>query len=120
MNRIVLQCQTLSKIYQQGDLRVQVLSDINLEVQEGERVAIVGSSGTGKSTLLHLLAGLDAPTGGEVKLKGTSLANLSETKRSEMRQSNDWFRLSVSSFTPGVYSSGECHDATFDSKNFKL
>ncbi len=85
MNRIVLQCQTLSKIYQQGDLRVQVLSDINLEVQEGERVAIVGSSGTGKSTLLHLLAGLDAPTGGEVKLKGTSLANLSETKRSEMR-----------------------------------
>ena len=85
MNKIVLQCRTLSKIYQQGDLRVQVLSDINLEVREGERVAIVGSSGTGKSTLLHLLAGLDSPTGGEVKLKDTSLANLSETKRSEMR-----------------------------------
>ena len=85
MNNIVLQCQTLSKIYHQGDLRVQVLSDINLDVREGERVAIVGSSGTGKSTLLHLLAGLDAPNGGEVKLKNTSLATLSEAKRSEMR-----------------------------------
>lgn len=85
MNNIVLQCQTLSKIYHQGDLRVQVLSDINLDVREGERVAIVGSSGTGKSTLLHLLAGLDAPSGGEVKLKDTNLATLSESKRSEMR-----------------------------------
>jgi lipoprotein-releasing system ATP-binding protein len=62
-----------------------VLNGIDLEVNEGEQIAIVGTSGSGKSTLLHLLGGLDAPTAGEVSVLGQSLALMNETMRGELR-----------------------------------
>ena len=54
----------LSKRYVDGPTEVQVLDDLDLVIREGERVAIVGESGVGKSTLLHILGTLDRPTGG--------------------------------------------------------
>ena len=69
MTDIVLKAESLSKVYRQGNLEVPVLDEINLQVHKGEQLAVVGSSGTGKSTLLHLLAGLDDPTGGAVLSK---------------------------------------------------
>ena len=81
----VLECRALTKTYRGGPLDVPVLLGIDLAVLPGERVAIVGASGSGKSTLLHLLGGLDAPTGGEVRVQGAPMASLSETARGRVR-----------------------------------
>jgi len=81
----VLECRALTKTYRGGPLDVPVLLGVDLAVLPGERVAIVGASGSGKSTLLHLLGGLDAPTGGEVRVQGAPMVSLSETARGRVR-----------------------------------
>lgn len=81
----VLGCSDLHKRFVQGPLSVEVLNGVNLEVAEGERIAIVGASGSGKSTLLHLLGGLDTPTSGEVHVAGRSISSLDETERGRLR-----------------------------------
>ena len=85
MTDTVLRADSVSKLYQQGTLDVSVLDGINLQIGKGEQIAIVGSSGTGKSTLLHLLAGLDVPTAGTVSLNGRNLSELSESERGKLR-----------------------------------
>jgi len=81
----ILEAKSISKIYDEGKIKTEVLLGLDLTIQAGERVAIVGSSGSGKSTLLHLLGGLDTPTTGEVWLKGVCLNQLNETQRGELR-----------------------------------
>ena len=66
----LLQAVQLEKQYVDGPAVVQVLSGLELEIEPGERVAIVGESGVGKSTLLHLLGTLDQPTGGRLLFEG--------------------------------------------------
>ena len=86
MNKMVnsiLGCQNLNKTY--TGLDVAVLNGIDLNINQGEQIAIVGVSGSGKSTLLHLLGGLDAPTGGGVELVGNNLSQLSETQKGNLR-----------------------------------
>jgi lipoprotein-releasing system ATP-binding protein len=85
MNNIVLACHDLSKSYVDGANRVDVLRQMDLEVQQGEMVAIVGSSGSGKSTLLHLLGGLDTPSHGQVILNGKNVHRLSEVDKCRLR-----------------------------------
>lgn len=76
MNDIVLSCTGLCKTYQQGKYAVEILQNIDFQVKKGERVAIVGASGSGKSTFLHLLGGLDEPTAGSVSMNGQVLSEL--------------------------------------------
>ncbi|MBL8266627.1 lipoprotein-releasing ABC transporter ATP-binding protein LolD [Steroidobacter sp.] len=85
MSDPVLACNNLSKHFQQGDTRVEVLKDINLVIHPGERVAIVGASGSGKTTLLQLLGGLDLPTSGEVSIAGQQINQLSDKERGDLR-----------------------------------
>lgn len=90
MNKIdqqtsVLRARSLSKRFIEGPLQVEVLRDIDLDVQQGEQIAIVGRSGSGKSTLLHLLGGLDTPTAGEIWVSGQSLQTLGERARGRLR-----------------------------------
>ncbi len=84
-DRIVLACSGLARTFDEGGLDVSVLQDVNLDVAEGQQIAIVGSSGSGKSTLLHLLGGLDQPSAGKVMLAGEAFTDMSETRRSRLR-----------------------------------
>ena len=81
----VLEAENLSKRFHEGPLDVTVLQGVDLRVGAGETLAIVGQSGSGKSTLLHLLGGLDAPTGGRVRLMGQDLSGLSPAQQGALR-----------------------------------
>ncbi|MGV3344895.1 lipoprotein-releasing ABC transporter ATP-binding protein LolD [Enterobacteriaceae bacterium LUAb1] len=82
---MLLQCDKLSKCYQEGTVQTRVLHDVSFSMASGDMMAIVGSSGSGKSTLLHLLGGLDTPTSGEVIFNGESLNALSAAAKAELR-----------------------------------
>lgn len=71
--------------HQAGANRIEILNGLNLQVAQGESVAIVGSSGSGKSTLLALLAGLDVPTGGAIEVAGQPFSALDEDARAAVR-----------------------------------
>ena len=81
----ILSCNSLSRSFGINETKIEVLKEVDIRVEIGERVAIVGSSGSGKSTLLHLLGGLDLPTAGEVVVAGQNLNDLTESKRSNLR-----------------------------------
>ncbi|MDH3608869.1 MAG: lipoprotein-releasing ABC transporter ATP-binding protein LolD [Gammaproteobacteria bacterium] len=82
---IVLQCENLSKAFDSGPVRVEVLKNINFNVEQKSRVAIVGASGSGKSTLMHLLGGLDVPNSGKVTVCGEDMSALSDASRGRLR-----------------------------------
>lgn len=85
MNNPVLRCSGLTKSFGSGELRVDVLSNLELAVPRGESVAIFGASGCGKSTLLHLLAGLDRPDSGTVEIAGRRIDGLADTDQAQLR-----------------------------------
>ena len=85
MTDLVLECRDLCKDYAVGPQNLRVLNNVQLHLQRGERVAIVGSSGSVKTTLLNMLGGLDTPTSGEVRLAGRQLSALKEVERGRLR-----------------------------------
>ena len=83
---IVLEALDLTKVYVGGDGgSITVLDGINLQVSRGQMIAVVGASGTGKSTLLQLLGALDKPTRGSVRIAGQSAAGRTDDELSELR-----------------------------------
>lgn len=85
IKHLVLDAQHIQRYYEDGDNRVEVLRDVNLQVATGEMVAIVGASGSGKSTLLHVLGLLDKPSAGKLAIAGQSTETLNEKQRSQIR-----------------------------------
>lgn len=83
--RVQIATRQLFKSYQKGSFGIPVLQGIDLEIYEGEFLAIVGSSGCGKSTLLHLLGTLDRPDAGEVHFDGHRIDNLPSASRDILR-----------------------------------
>ena len=75
----------LCKSYYEGLTELAVLKGVNLEVQTGEILAIIGASGVGKSTLLHLLGGLDRPTRGEIFYEGQDIFKLNDKRLDRFR-----------------------------------
>ena len=82
---VVLSCQELTKVYDEGPETLIVLNGINVDVRRGERVAIIGSSGSGKTTLLNMLAGLDNVSSGSVSVCGQNMAVMSDIERGDLR-----------------------------------
>ncbi len=85
---MILAAQRLRKSFVQGQKTIEVLSDVNFELGRGETVAIVGTSGSGKSSLLAILAGFLRPDGGDVLWNGASSNQWTEKKWSEFRKKN--------------------------------
>lgn len=84
MNKII-ECQNLGYSYNDGKNETSVLNTLNLNIDLGESIAILGQSGCGKSTLLNLLGGIDKPSSGKVLLNNTNLATLNETRITQLR-----------------------------------
>ncbi len=81
----LLECRAITRYYDDGVSRTEVLKGLDLEVMPGSTLAIVGVSGSGKSTLLHLLGGLDTPNEGDITIQGQRINTMSETERSRFR-----------------------------------
>ena len=88
---VILEARDLVKRYPLGEGEVTALRGITLAVEQGEFVAIMGSSGSGKSTMLHLLGGLDLPTSGEVVIDGVNISQLDEEHRTLTRREKTGF-----------------------------
>lgn len=83
---VILETKKLQKNYGSGDTLVKALDQVDLQIQNGEFVAIVGTSGSGKSTLLHMLGGLDRPTAGEVFVDGKDIFSLKDEELTIFRR----------------------------------
>ncbi|WP_456695748.1 ABC transporter ATP-binding protein [Aeromicrobium sp. P5_D10] len=86
MSEVVLELRAVSRVHGEGAAEVHALRDVDLQLVEGELVAIMGPSGSGKSTLLTLAGGLDRPTQGEVVVEGKSLAHATAKQLAAMRR----------------------------------
>ena len=84
-DRAVITCRNLAKTFIEGPRPVNVLKGLEFSIGASERVAIVGASGSGKSTMLHLLGGLDQPTAGEVDVDGQDIFSLDADERGRLR-----------------------------------
>lgn len=84
-SKVIIRAHNLNKTYHKSRQQITVLHNINLEIRQGEIVAITGASGSGKSTLLHLLAGLDRPTNGQVIVNNQDLSKMSDKQLSQFR-----------------------------------
>ena len=82
----LIQTENLTKIYGSGETAVIALDHVNIQVEEGEFVAVMGPSGCGKSTLLHLLGGLDRPSEGGVSIDGTAIADMKDDDLTRLRR----------------------------------
>lgn len=99
---IAVEARELSKSYDDQGAEVFALQDVDLEVDEGEFVAVMGPSGSGKSTLLHLLGALDAPTSGDVLVAGRPLASLSKTELATLRRDQIGFVFQFFNLIPSL------------------
>lgn len=91
MSKPIIRCNNLSKIYNEEKKPVKVLSALNMQLNAGELLGIIGVSGVGKTTLLQLLGGLDQPTSGEVIIMGKNLTHMSEKQKGQFRNKNIGF-----------------------------
>jgi putative ABC transport system ATP-binding protein len=100
MSKPVLQIQKLSKTYMLGKRPVQALTDLNLQVNEGEFVAIMGPSGSGKTTLLNMIGCIDKPTTGELLLDGIDVARMPENQLYKIRRDKMGFVFQTFNLLP--------------------
>lgn len=91
MSDVVIQTNNLTKEYVRDEFRVMALDDANLQVHQGEFIALMGPSGSGKSTLLHLMAAMDRPSSGTISVFGQNLQGLSDAEIARWRNTHIGF-----------------------------
>lgn len=90
----------VTKTYEEAGVSRTVLSEVSLELGCGEFVVLLGKSGTGKSTLLNLIGGIDAPTSGDVRIDGRSITRMNDTERTLYRRNNIGFVFQAFNLIP--------------------
>lgn len=81
----IIQLVNVEKYFEENSKKIEILKDLNLEIFEGEKIAIIGPSGSGKSTILSLIAGLDIPNSGEILVEGNIINKMNEVQLSKYR-----------------------------------
>ncbi len=84
-SRPIISCRNLSKVYRMGEQEVRALDGVDLDIREGEFVAIMGPSGSGKSSLMNLIGALDRPTTGEMWINGRALSEMTRDELADLR-----------------------------------
>jgi putative ABC transport system ATP-binding protein len=100
--KIVLEAQDLTRKVSSPEGTLAIVSDVSLQILQGETVALVGASGAGKSTLLAMLAGLDLPTAGRVLLDGSVLNEMDEDARARLRANRVGFVFQAFHLVPSL------------------
>ena len=88
---VLVEIRNLSKVYERGRQKVEVLHHVNLGIEKGDFLALMGPSGSGKTTLLNLIGGLDSPTEGTLSIAGKRIDDLGESALARWRASNVGF-----------------------------
>ncbi|HWT74192.1 MAG TPA: ABC transporter ATP-binding protein [Mobilitalea sp.] len=96
----VIEIQELNKTYENDDVKVEVIKNLNLDIYKGEFVSIMGPSGSGKSTLLYLMGGLEKPTAGAIKIGKKALHLMKDSQESEMRRKSIGFVFQFYNLVP--------------------
>src|SRR6266513_1501796 len=100
MSESMVQVRSVTKVYERGKQKIEVLHGLTLEIAKGDFVALMGPSGSGKTTLLNLIGGLDRPTSGDVIVSGTSLSGLKGRKLAKWRARNIGFIFQLYNLIP--------------------
>jgi len=96
----VIRLEAIQRVFQVGDQTVHALNDIDLAIEAGEYVSVMGPSGSGKSTLLNVIGLLDQPNGGRYRLNGTDITELSDRELAEVRRENIGFVFQIFHLIP--------------------
>lgn len=99
---MLLNCENICKDYMRGKITVPVLKNVNLQVEQGEYVAIMGPSGSGKTTLMNLIGCLDVPTSGKCILNGADVSTLNSRKMADLRNRVLGFVFQQADLLPGL------------------
>lgn len=99
---IIIETQNLTKTFKMGQQEIEVLRGIDMTVDQGEFVSIMGPSGSGKSTLLYLIGGLDKPTTGKVFVGGKELSSMKDKAESKMRRQDIGFVFQFYNLIPNL------------------
>jgi ABC-type lipoprotein export system ATPase subunit len=100
MTNVLMEIRNVTKTYHLGSVEVNALNGVNLRIERGDAVVILGPSGSGKSTLLNMLGALDRPTKGSIYFEGTSLARLSDGGLSKIRRERIGFVFQTFNLIP--------------------
>ncbi len=98
----VIEINELWKTYMMGSVSVDILKGINLTINKGEFISIMGPSGSGKSTLLYLIGGLDKPSSGSIKINGKELSSMNDNEESVMRRRDIGFVFQFYNLIPNL------------------
>ena len=98
----IIETSRLCKTFVLGEVALKVLVDVDLAINRGDFVTIMGPSGSGKSTLLYLMGGLDAPTSGRIRIDGTDLSGLSDREQSLFRRRKVGFVFQFYNLVPNL------------------
>lgn len=102
MNNVMIKTEGVVKIYDSGDISTAALRGVTMEIAKGSFTCIVGPSGHGKSTLMHLIGGLDRPTEGSVSVGGTDLSSLDNRSLARLRGEKIGFVFQFFNLLPGL------------------
>ena len=100
MDSVFFQMRNINKFYQMGEESMQVLKDVNLEIQEGEYLSVLGPSGSGKSTLMNIIGCLDVPTSGQYILRDHLIEDMLESELADIRSKDVGFVFQNSQLLP--------------------